>query len=36
MLEPKLILTEAEELMESAVMYLDDALAHIRAGKASG
>ena len=36
MIEPKLILTEAEELMESAVMYLDDALAHIRAGKASG
>ena len=35
MLEPKLILTEAEELMESAVMYLDDALARIRAGKAS-
>ena len=36
MLEPKQILNEAEELMESAVMYLDDALAHIRAGKASG
>ena len=36
MLEPKVILNEAEELMESAVMYLDDALAHIRAGKASG
>ena len=36
MIEPKQILNEAEELMESAVMYLDDALAHIRAGKASG
>ena len=36
MLEPKQILNEAEELMESAVMYLDDALARIRAGKASG
>ena len=35
MLEPKQILNEAEELMESAVMYLDDALARIRAGKAS-
>ena len=35
MIEPKQILTEAEELMESAVMYLDDALARIRAGKAS-
>ena len=35
MLEPKQILTDAEELMESAVMYLDDALARIRAGKAS-
>ena len=35
MLEPKVILNEAEELMESAVMYLDDALARIRAGKAS-
>ena len=34
MIEPKQILTEAEELMESAVMYLDDALARIRAGKA--
>lgn len=36
MIEPKVILNDAEELMESAVMYLDDALAHIRAGKASG
>ena len=35
MLEPKQILNDAEELMESAVMYLDDALARIRAGKAS-
>lgn len=35
MIEPKQILNEAEELMESAVMYLDDALARIRAGKAS-
>ena len=35
MIEPKVILNEAEELMESAVMYLDDALARIRAGKAS-
>ena len=36
MIEPKQILNDAEELMESAVMYLDDALARIRAGKASG
>jgi ribosome recycling factor len=35
MIEPKQILNYAEELMESAVMYLDDALARIRAGKAS-
>ena len=35
MLEPKQIKNDAEELMQSAVMYLDDALAHIRAGKAS-
>ena len=35
MLEPKQILSEASEQMEAAVMYLDDALAHIRAGKAS-
>ena len=35
MIDPKQILTDAEELMESAVMYLDDALARIRAGKAS-
>lgn len=35
MIEPKQILNEAEEAMQSAVMFLDDALAHIRAGKAS-
>ena len=35
MIEPKQILNDAEELMESAVMSLDDALARIRAGKAS-
>ena len=35
MIEPKQILNDAEELMESAVMYLDDALARISAGKAS-
>lgn len=35
MIEPKQILADAEELMQAAVMYLDDALAHIRAGKAS-
>ena len=35
MIEPKQILNDAEELMDSAVMYLDDALARIRAGKAS-
>jgi len=35
MIESKQILSDAAELMESAVMYLDDALAHIRAGKAS-
>lgn len=35
MIEPSKIKTDAEELMESAVMYLDDALARIRAGKAS-
>ena len=35
MIEPKQILNDAEELMESAVMYLDDALARIRAGQAS-
>ena len=35
MLDPKQIKADAEELMQAAVMYLDDALAHIRAGKAS-
>ena len=35
MIEPKQIKDEATEKMEAAVMYLDDALAHIRAGKAS-
>ena len=35
MIDPSKIKTDAEELMESAVMYLDDALARIRAGKAS-
>lgn len=35
MIEPKKIQADAEEMMQSAVMYLDDALAHIRAGKAS-
>ncbi|MCQ2342956.1 MAG: ribosome recycling factor [Paludibacteraceae bacterium] len=35
MLEPKQIQNEASESMEAAVMFLDDALAHIRAGKAN-
>lgn len=35
MIEPKQIQADASDLMESAVMYLDEALAHIRAGKAS-
>ena len=35
MLDPKQIKNDAEEMMQAAVMYLDDALAHIRAGKAS-
>jgi len=35
MLEPKQIQADVSEQMEAAVMYLDDALAHIRAGKAS-
>ena len=33
--EPKDIQKNAEEQMQSAVMYLDDTLTHIRAGKAS-
>ena len=35
MIEAKKILNEAEEMMQAAVLFLDDALAHIRAGKAS-
>ena len=35
MIEAKQILNEAEESMQAAVFFLDDALAHIRAGKAS-
>ena len=35
MIDVKLTLAEAEEKMEEAVMYLDEALAHIRAGKAN-
>lgn len=35
MIEPKQIKADAEESMQAAVMFLDDALAHIRAGKAS-
>ncbi|MBR6354865.1 MAG: ribosome recycling factor [Paludibacteraceae bacterium] len=35
MIEPKQIQADANEQMEAAVMYLEDALAHIRAGKAS-
>jgi ribosome recycling factor len=35
MLDVKTTLSEAEEKMEMAVMYLEDALAHIRAGKAN-
>ena len=35
MIEAKQILNEAEESMPAAVLFLDDALAHIRAGKAS-
>ena len=34
MIDVKVTLAEAEEKMEEAVMYLDEALAHIRAGKA--
>ena len=34
-MEPKDFLTPAEEKMELAVAYLDEALAHIRAGKAN-
>lgn len=35
MIEPDVIQTDAEELMQAAVMFLEDTLAHIRAGKAS-
>jgi ribosome recycling factor len=35
MIDVKVTLGEAEEKMEEAVMYLDEALAHIRAGKAN-
>ena len=35
MVEVKEILGKAEEKMEEAVMYLEEALAHIRAGKAN-
>ena len=35
MIEPTKIKADAEELMQSAILFLDDALAHIRAGKAS-
>ncbi len=35
MIEPKKIQGDASDSMEAAVMYLDDALAHIRAGKAN-
>lgn len=35
MIDVKVTLGEAEEKMEEAVLYLDEALAHIRAGKAN-
>lgn len=35
MIEPSKIQSDADELMQSAILFLDDALAHIRAGKAS-
>ena len=34
MADSKTIISEAEEKMDMAVMYLDESLAHIRAGKA--
>ena len=34
MTDSKTIISGAEEKMDMAIMYLDDALAHIRAGKA--
>lgn len=33
MADSKTIISEAEEKMDMAIMYLEDALAHIRAGK---
>lgn len=35
MIEPTKIHADAEESMQAAILFLDDALAHIRAGKAS-
>lgn len=35
MIDVKEVLGNAEERMEEAVMYLEEALAHIRAGKAN-
>ena len=35
MIDVTKIQADAEELMQSAILFLDDALAHIRAGKAS-
>ena len=35
MIEPTKIQADAEEQMQAAILFLDDALAHIRAGKAS-
>ena len=34
MADSKTIISEAEEKMDMAIMYLEEALAHIRAGKA--
>lgn len=35
MVDPKKYIKDAEEKMESAILYLDEQLAHIRAGKAN-
>ena len=35
MMDTKKIVKDAESKMESAILYLDDQLAHIRAGKAN-
>lgn len=35
MIEAKTVLNDAQESMDAAILFLDDALAHIRAGKAS-